>query len=334
MGGYTLCLEAMRDLVRSMPPSVKEMEIHLPWFALSDGDGIRSLVEAISNHSCQAISLELNGTVPDAANEDVRNIKIVESDILFELLCIDGLEELSLQSLELTLEQCKAIVDLLTTDARPVKFLHISSCAFLNGSGGIVPESITKNTQLKRLDLTDMLSRDDTFRDVILASLPSNESIEELHITYLDQTDCSTTVELIKNIARLNATMKIIRIDVPVDSPNWNREQQDELHQVLQQNYMLEHVKFKNKDRFGIIASLNKAGRRYLRNNASDKHECIQVLSNRLVNNNLDCVYYHLRENPILMITADTSSTSQGCYIKKRIAEEQLEARRVKKALN
>ena len=158
LGGYTLYPEAMVEIVQCCN-GVSEIEIHLPWFSLMlQADGIRSLVQALSNHSCQAISLELNGTVPDAASDAVRNAnKLVDPEILSLLLSVDGLKELSLHSLELSIEHCNVVADMLSAETCPVDFLHMTSCTF-QGGGRRIAESLVPNTRLKQFHLTDMLS--------------------------------------------------------------------------------------------------------------------------------------------------------------------------------
>ncbi len=329
LGGYTLYSEEMLELVQSCS-DVGEISVHLPVFSLMlEADGIRSLAQALSNHSCQAISLEINGTLPDAASDTIRNANnVVDSEILSLLLRVDGLKELSLHSLNLSIEHCNVVADMLSAQTCHIDFLHMTSCTF-QGGGRVIAESLVQHAALKRFHLTDMLSIDnEEFRDSLVASLPSNQSIEECHITYLDQVDWRPTiVNLVQNIARLNTVMTSLVVKVPIYSPGLNQQQEDDLHQALQQNYTLQHVRIQNEEKCSVITTLNRAGRRYIRENASDKQKCIDVLTHRLVNHNIDCLYHHLQENPVLMITA----TSRGTHENKKRASNPLE-RRAKKA--
>ena len=49
---------------------------------------------------------------------------------------------------------------------------------------------------------------------------------------------------------------------------------------------------------FHMISSLNRAGRSYLASDGHNKHMGLNVLGS--VSDNMDCLYYHLRENPVL----------------------------------
>jgi hypothetical protein len=65
-------------------------------------------------------------------------------------------------------------------------------------------------------------------------------------------------------------------------------------------NYSLKRIAFQgmtNKS-FEMIHRLNRAGRRYLIEDSTSKEACINVLAQ--VNDDLDCLYFHLRENPVL----------------------------------
>ena len=51
------------------------------------------------------------------------------------------------------------------------------------------------------------------------------------------------------------------------------------------------------------ILSLNKCNRRYLQDEASNKQAGTQVLAD--VGNDMDCIYYHVLENPLLVYRND-----------------------------
>jgi len=299
LGGYTLNAEAMVEVLRCMPPALEEIEIHLPWFDIR-GDYMATLVGSLSNHPCQAISLELNGKIPDAASDSVRSVT-ADKEILSQLLRLNGLKELSLHSLDLTLEECKLIANMLSSNACPVEFLHINTCLFPEDGSRLIAESVQSNTCLKRLVLTDMLQDDDTFSNALLVSLPLNESIEEFKNTFLVNQVCSTMIGLIKNIARLNTTIKYIHAMQPLCSPPFSDEEILEIRQALQENYTLEGITIGYERHFSTITRLNQAGRRYIvQGHSASKSKCIGVLANPVVNDNLDCLYFHLRENPVL----------------------------------
>ena len=86
------------------------------------------------------------------------------------------------------------------------------------------------------------------------------------------------------------------------------------LLRALKQNYWVEHIHLMSSswgepgevwDRgdelmIDVILRLNRSNRRYLHDEASNKHVGTQVLAD--VGNDMDCIYYHLLENPLLVV--------------------------------
>ena len=106
-------------------------------------------------------------------------------------------------------------------------------------------------------------------------------------------------VGLLKNIARQNKVVKKMTFYRQNFILNENDAQM--LQRELQQNHTLESIQINRKEHFEEITRLNKAGRRYLSEDSTSNSKCIAVLAK--VKNDLDCLYYHLRENPILCIS-------------------------------
>jgi len=79
-------------------------------------------------------------------------------------------------------------------------------------------------------------------------------------------------------------------------------DEKQTLQIALEQNYTLESIHVMGT-KFEEIPRLNKAGRRYLiLDDATSTSKCIAVLAK--VKLNLDCLFIHLRENPILCTAA------------------------------
>lgn len=73
---------------------------------------------------------------------------------------------------------------------------------------------------------------------------------------------------------------------------------------------------------FQSILRLNKAGRRYLANDGQSQSKCIAVLAK--VKNDLDCLYFHMRENPILCLAAAAANSNSSIVNdKKRKASDE-----------
>jgi hypothetical protein len=98
-----------------------------------------------------------------------------------------------------------------------------------------------------------------------------------------------------------------------------NDDERKHMASVLKKNYALESlpgIKLENEARnVGAILRLNKAGRRYLVQDGSSISKGVDVLSK--VNDDINCVFLHLLENPRLcdrsaveMVTAGESNST------------------------
>jgi len=67
---------------------------------------------------------------------------------------------------------------------------------------------------------------------------------------------------------------------------------------------------------------LNKAGRSYIREEASSKEKCVDVLDK--VSNDLDCLYFHLRENPVIFPGSNISGSNQMEDKERKAAEDSM----------
>ena len=134
-----------------------------------------------------------------------------------------------------------------------------------------------------------------TFYHELITSLPLNRFIEKMIINaaHFD------VAGLLENIARQNKAVK----EVICLGENLYRNENDiqMLQRELQQNHILESIQISKREPFQAISRLNKAGRRYLSEESTSNSKYIVVLAK--VKNDLDCLYYHLRENPILCMS-------------------------------
>jgi hypothetical protein len=141
-----------------------------------------------------------------------------------------------------------------------------------------------------------------SFRTDTVAMLENNSSLECLEIG-----NCSRDISLDNYFTALeslqtNTTLKTLRLD-----PNLNSVSDDDkikhLISLVKKNYGLENLDegLSAQDKtgeVGTILRLNRAGRRYLAEDASSTSDGVEVLI--AVSDDLDCLLYHLLENPSL----------------------------------
>lgn len=152
----------------------------------------------------------------------------------------------------------------------------------------IVAKALEHNTTLTNVAI--IMPKDHEFSNLLLSSLPSNESIEVFASVGLSQTNIA---ELLKNVAQRNSTLKRVTFYTQLTD-----SQTQEVKSALGMNHTLEYIVLDGTSPFGEILQLNKAGRRYLAEDATSRSKCIAVLAK--VKHDLDCLYYHMQENPIL----------------------------------
>ena len=112
-----------------------------------------------------------------------------------------------------------------------------------------------------------------------------------------------------------------IFLELPDSAQILNEERQLELLPFLERNFALRWIDINDAPIpvFETILRLNRAGRDYLIEDSARKESCIEVLSK--VNEDLDSLFFHLRENPILFTgTCDDDNEQDvecgfGCQI-------------------
>jgi hypothetical protein len=98
-----------------------------------------------------------------------------------------------------------------------------------------------------------------------------------------------------------NRTLKTLRLH-PFSTTQLTDDEDKQMTALLKKNYALEslpNIKLQNRaSDVGAILRLNGAGRRYLIEDGSSISKGVEVLSR--VNNDINCVFLHLLENPRL----------------------------------
>lgn len=171
----------------------------------------------------------------------------------------------------------------------------------------MVAHGLSANSSLKHVHLINSFE-EKTFREVLVSSLPLNTSIHGLvvrcgigHVGLL-----RFSIDLAKSIATKTKTLKILAINSLSALTSFQR---NDLEHAFRGNYSLEFVNFLGWA--PIVTRLNKAGRRYLVDDSTSKSKCIAVLAK--VKHDIDCLYYHLRENPLIcLVDADCDDASSA----------------------
>lgn len=284
--------------------------LFLPWS--STGDDLSPLVEAVSDFSCENIGLVLcaNDGIPEVTS----NVNHFDGGNIFNLIHGHPWRFLGLICISFTMDQSKSLGRILSDGTCIAREVVLSRCAFQNNSGEFVAKAIAESTIIQSLMLFGN-DNDDSFENSFLQSFPSNASVQELKC--LSKISMRHVKTLIQNVARQNYTLKHMQFSSGYDL---STTQIQDLKEVISRNYTLEAIGFEYGEvhPFAEILRLNAAGRRYLAEDATSRSKCIAVMAK--VKNELDCLYYHMKENPILCI--ENSRRSDGNAGKKRKANE------------
>jgi hypothetical protein len=136
------------------------------------------------------------------------------------------------------------------------------------------------------------------FRIDIASKLQDNASLESLSIhNYVEVVEADVYVALI-TLLQQNTTLKRLEL-------NYNQmlqltdDEDKRIAKILKKSYALESLpEISSLGDVSAILLLNAAGRRYLIENGSSVSKGVEVLSR--VNSDINCVFFHLLENPTL----------------------------------
>lgn len=304
---HCVSVQVMAALLRVLP-AIQKLTLYLPWHGPSGSD-MRHLLDVISNIKCRELQLTLDRRFHHVDGHDLRSSEYTGS-MISNLLCAEGLDKLKLNSIALSLDECRGLATVLSSSECTIRDLTFNNgCRLLEDGGRLIADAVKNNTSLKQFYIADTLLEDEASWDEIVSSVPLNTSIERL---YIHSPNELVQDKLVKNVALKNTTLKIL------SCLKSERKPTPELETVVARNHSLEIIFMAGDRQFETITRLNRAGRRYLREDATSKSKCIDVLAN--VKDDLSCLYYHLRENPVLF-TSNGGGPTKG---KKRKADEAL----------
>lgn len=94
---------------------------------------------------------------------------------------------------------------------------------------------------------------------------------------------------------------------------------QYEVQERIYQDCVLKCIRFLDAEICQTLTRLNKAGRRYLREDPQSNSKCIAVLAK--VKHDLNCLYFHVRENPILCLSYCKAAADEVSGRKRKAAD-------------
>jgi hypothetical protein len=152
------------------------------------------------------------------------------------------------------------------------------------------------------------------FRIDIAAMLHDNASLESISILTWKGIKAEDYIVLVTALQH-NSRLKTVCLKGS-ERLQWNDDEIKQMASLLKKNYALESlpdIDLKNEaGDIGTILRLNEAGRRYLIEDGSSISKGVEVLSR--VYNEINCVFFHLLENPRLCdrsaVERNNSSTS------------------------
>lgn len=300
---------SIMNMLLQAVPDVAEIELSSKSLHEANGEDMRPFVEALSNHSCESISISLSDRLGEAHSLEPVN-RLEDHGVLSELLRLETVVYLNIEYSELSLEECRSFADILASNTCRIKELRLFNCSFLDKND----ESSLGNALGSNQSLNKVQVWATSIHDTLVSSIAQSTSIKEI---FLCETEWASlngdevdVVNLIRSVASQNTAIESMTLNglrYALDHKHVR-----ELQQHVEQNYTLQHVNIQYRQPFATITRLNAAGRRYLREDPNNNSKCIAVLAK--TKDDLDCLYCHMRENPILCMSycSNTSSSLSG----------------------
>lgn len=310
---YFLGNAAMLHALGNLPPAVRKLHLNLLLHDFDSHEKVK-LIQYLSRHTFNQVELMLTGKAAFSFKSTPLSL---DPEGAFSSLCrMNGLSTLCLVGLDLTPEDCRILSLFMKSDSCMLEELSLSRCTLPNDQRGQqVANALASNTSLKHISLTASFCSD-AFCKGLLSSLSSSTSVEDINIggfgAASDQKN-SFVKALFFNICRHSKTIKKVTIaNNSLLEMFSESEKYQEMEETVKHSYTLEDIHVRGPVSqphvypFQTILRLNKAGRRYLVNDGQSRSKCIAVLAK--VKHDLDCLYFHMRENPILCMAAAASS--------------------------
>jgi hypothetical protein len=291
--------------------TVKVLEIMSRYLSRSCYRALARVLE--KNNSLTKLKLEGAGAAVDTAVEMKDFFFALQRNTTLKLLDLD---DVSIhEDATSSMRECLA----LTTGLENIRFSRLEQYYHqeVNEQSTLLSQIapfLVLNRTLKALTLFELDLSGDDF--VLLAkSLADNVSLQSLEIMMQFQERSNEDVVIFASYLKKNRTLKYL--DILCTGYNLAHyalsiESGDRIVSELCRNYELQRMqispKMRNPHTLGgqpewrqkldAFLRLNIAGRRYLWQDASDRRACVGVLGE--VSSDLNCLYLHLRENPLV----------------------------------
>lgn len=298
VGYYIFGFDTMLQLLECLPANTKKLRVCIDCRQLLERDSqqrLDALVQAIS--SCQSEAVALTLYEGECGRPNGRPYLLGSK--VSTLLAVPNLMDLCLREVYLSLDECNALSEYLTSPDCSLGTLRLIQCTYLDQGGTVVARALGQNRSVKEMTL--IVSVDEQFHNALLQSLPTNGFIETLHVNV----HSSFVPDFFKTLCLRNRNVK--KLDLRPAGPTVSERSLCDVKVALRQNFSLENIaldmqvgtlSYRNFSH--EILRLNKAGRRYLLDDAHSKSKCIAVLAK--VKDDLDALYTHMRENPVLCV--------------------------------
>jgi hypothetical protein len=256
-------------------------------------------------YSALATALPLNSTMRELLVSNTRFDDILDfSPVLLALGNNTGLKTLkvSLRNKSMDESLCTAMTDGLGKNVT-LESLEFNSIHLTGKNSDLWCKAFSflrTNNALKSLIISMQHGVTESclssFRIDVVAMLQENRSLESLSITInavVNAEECIAHVTLLQQ----NTTLKRLIIN-PNRGLTLTTDEDKQMAALLRKNYALESLPNISSRDVVAILRLNAAGRRYLIEDASSISRGVEVLSR--VNDDINCVFLHLLENPTL----------------------------------
>jgi hypothetical protein len=327
LGGYLLSGECMARILRALQNTGDEIQfikVLLPVNTIS-GNDYDSFVQAISYFQRHTLELEICGNIPTSVPSEEEYLaaepanRFEEGGTISQFLCCLG-DEVSVHLTRVTLdsEECESLAEIIGSSSCSIDGLCLFDCT-LPANGFCIAEALRRNKTIKWLRVNNGEMEDAVFREAIISSLALNASITSLVLC--NDSSPETILDVLRNVALTNTTITSfwdMSFPAPRDLMDLYVEKAQSLLDALRQNYTLEYYGPNNP--FSYLGRLNQCGRRYLENDGASRSKCVALLAK--VKDDLNCLFFHLRENPILCTMYDASECVRELKDKKRKATD------------
>ena len=331
IGICSLSCEIVRRFLESLPTAKCLLALHFLWFTANDYD-TSALIQVLSNQQCEKILLYVK--VEDFESDEQERVAVsatgasnhfADKGLVSRMLdhVHINVTFLSICDIRFSSDDCKSLANIVSSNTC-LETLELYECVFPTDGGRLFAHALI-NTTVRELHVQHTI-HDGSFCEALLSSVPLNKSIETFSVHYNFKDTSSENfrfdIDLIKNVTSQNGSIRFLTIRDTMNHRILDEKDVLELYSAVRESFTLECIDIYGRQPFSDITRLNRAGRRYLLEDAASRLKCISVLAK--VKNDLNCLYFHLRENPIVCMSYNNHSDEN--VVSKRREDESVDA--------